>query len=67
MKTTNPANHEIAPAMQNSSNQETGSVKKARKPRKVAQNDEYANSIPNPKHMPKYTKAKVLGTQDKHT
>ncbi len=30
-------------------------------------NDEYANHIPNPKHMPKYTKAKVPGTQDKHT
>ncbi len=27
--------------------------------------DKYANRIPNPKHMPKYTKAKVLGTQDK--
>ncbi len=29
--------------------------------------DEYANCIPNPKHMPKYTKAKVLHTKDKHT
>ena len=29
--------------------------------------DEYANRIPNPKHMPKYTKAKVSRIQDKHT
>ncbi len=29
-------------------------------------NDEYANRLPNPKHMPKYTKVKVLHTQDKH-
>ncbi len=29
--------------------------------------DEYAYGIPNPKHMPKYTKAKVTCTQDKHT
>ncbi len=28
--------------------------------------DEYANRIPNPKHTPKYTKAKVPRTQDKH-
>ena len=28
--------------------------------------DEYANRIPNPKHIPKYTKVKVLHTQDKH-
>ena len=28
--------------------------------------DEYANRIPNPKHTPKYTKAEVLRTQDKH-
>ena len=28
---------------------------------------EYAYRIPNPKHTPKYTKAKVLHTQDKHT
>ncbi len=28
---------------------------------------EYTNRIPNPKHMPRYTKAKVLHTQDKHT
>ncbi len=26
----------------------------------------YAYHIPNPKHMPNYTKAKVLCTQDKH-
>ena len=26
----------------------------------------YANRIPNPKHTPKYTKTKVLRTQDKH-
>ena len=30
-------------------------------------NDEYAYYIPNPEHMPKYTKAKVPHTQDKHT
>ena len=29
------------------------------------QSDEYANRIPNPEHMPKYTKVKVLYTQDK--
>ncbi len=29
--------------------------------------DEYANHIPNPKHIPKYTQAKVPHTQDKHT
>ncbi len=29
--------------------------------------DEYTNCIPNPKHMPKYTKAKVPHTQDKHS
>ena len=29
--------------------------------------DEYLYRIPNPKHMPKYTKAKVPQTQDKHT
>ena len=29
--------------------------------------DKHANCIPNPKHRPKYTKAKVLHTQDKHT
>ncbi len=29
--------------------------------------DEYAYCIPNPKHTPKYTKAKVPCTQDKHT
>ncbi len=29
--------------------------------------DEHANHIPNPKHTSKYTKAKVLRTQDKHT
>ena len=29
--------------------------------------DEYAYGIPNPEHMPKYTKAKVPPTQDKHT
>ena len=29
--------------------------------------DEYEYHIPNAKHMPKYTKAKVLPTQDKHT
>ncbi len=28
--------------------------------------DEYTNRIPNPKHMSKYTKAKVQHTQDKH-
>ncbi len=28
-------------------------------------NDEYTYRIPNPKHTPKYTKAKVLQTQDK--
>ncbi len=28
--------------------------------------DEYANSTPNPKHMPKYTNIKVPCTQDKH-
>ena len=27
--------------------------------------DEYANRIPNPKHNPRYTKVKVLHTQDK--
>ncbi len=27
--------------------------------------DQYAYRVPNPKHMPKYTKAKVLCTQDK--
>ncbi len=27
----------------------------------------YAYSTPHPKHRPKYTKAKVLPTQDKHT
>ena len=27
--------------------------------------DEYANPIPNSEHTPKYTKAKVLHTQDK--
>ena len=31
------------------------------------QNDEYAYRIPNPKHTPKYTKAKVLHAQNKHT
>ncbi len=30
-------------------------------------NDEYAYRISNPKHMPKYTKAKVPYTQDIHT
>ncbi len=34
---------------------------------KVPCNDEYAYHIPNPKHMPKYTKAKVPYPQDKHT
>ena len=34
---------------------------------RIALSDEYANGIPNPKHMPKYTKAKVPHTQDKHT
>ncbi len=29
--------------------------------------DKYAYRIPKPKHTPKYTKAKVLCTQDKHT
>ena len=30
--------------------------------------DEYAYRIPNPEHAPKYTKAKVMRTQDKqHT
>ena len=29
--------------------------------------DKYAYRIPNPKHTPKYTKAKVPHTQDKHT
>ena len=29
-------------------------------------NDEYANCIPNPECIPKYTKVKVLHTQDKH-
>ncbi len=29
------------------------------------QSDEYANRIPNPEHMPEYTKVKVLHTQDK--
>ncbi len=29
--------------------------------------DEYAYRIPNPKHMPKYTQAKVLYTPDKYT
>ena len=28
--------------------------------------DEYANHIPNPLHKPRYTKVKVLPTQDKH-
>ena len=28
---------------------------------------EYANRIPNPKHTPEYTKAKVPPTQAKHT
>ena len=28
--------------------------------------DEYTNHIPNPKHTPKYTKAKVPCTQDKY-
>ncbi len=28
--------------------------------------DEYANRIPNPHCIPKYTKVKVLSTQDKH-
>ena len=28
--------------------------------------DEYINRIPNPEHIPKYTKVKVLSTQDKH-
>ena len=32
----------------------------------IEQLDQYANRIPNPKHTPKYTKAKVLHTQDKH-
>ncbi len=35
--------------------------------RVVELRDEYANHIPNPKHMPKYAKAKVPRTQDKHT
>ena len=29
--------------------------------------DEYANRTPNTKHTPKYTKAKVLSTQDKQS
>ena len=34
----------------------------------IAACDEYAYRIPNPKHMPKYTLAKVPHTQDKtHT
>ncbi len=28
-------------------------------------NDKYANCIPNPERIPKYTKVKVLHTQDK--
>ena len=28
--------------------------------------DKYANRIPNPEPIPKYTKVKVLHTQDKH-
>ncbi len=28
--------------------------------------DEYANHIPNPKRIPKYTKVKVPNTQNKH-
>ncbi len=28
-------------------------------------NDEYTNRIPNPKNTPRYTKVKVLYTQDK--
>ena len=33
----------------------------------LASCDEYANRIPNPKHTPKCTEAKVPHTQDKHT
>ena len=36
-------------------------------PESTRDNDEYANRIPNPKHTPKYTKAKVLHTEDKHS
>ena len=36
-------------------------------PKISIQNDEYVYRIPNPKDMPKYTKAKVWHTQDKHT
>ena len=35
--------------------------------RSVEVNDEYVYRIPNPKHRNKYTKVKVLRTQDKHT
>ncbi len=34
--------------------------------KQVRINDEYLYCIPNPKHMLKYTKVKVLGTQDKY-
>ena len=33
----------------------------------LTDSDEYVYCIPNPECMPKYTKAKVLHTQDKHT
>ncbi len=33
----------------------------------TADSDQYTNHIPNPKHTPKYTKAKVPLTQDKQT
>ncbi len=35
-------------------------------PWEVVSSDEYVYHIPNPKHIPKYTKAKAPCTQDKH-
>ena len=35
-------------------------------PAETRSNDEYADRIPNPKHTPKYTEAKVPHIQDKH-